>query len=109
MHSLQLTSAASIVLGKITNPECLASSQKRSWLNRHRYNTDVPMQKADILVLSSARGSGHMRASTALTQGVELLAPELSCLTVDFPREVSPTTEALLRQAYLESLKQGRC
>lgn len=63
------------------------------------------MQKADILVLSSAIGSGHMRASAALTQGVEQLAPELSCLTVDFPREVSPTTEALLRQAYLESLK----
>jgi processive 1,2-diacylglycerol beta-glucosyltransferase len=46
-----------------------------------------------------------MRASAALTQGVKLLAPELDCLTVDFPREVSPTTEALLRQAYLESLK----
>src|ERR687894_1176888 len=63
------------------------------------------MQKADILVLSSAIGSGHMRASAALTQGVKLLAPDLDCLTVDFPREVSPTTEALLRQAYLESLK----
>jgi processive 1,2-diacylglycerol beta-glucosyltransferase len=46
-----------------------------------------------------------MRASAALTQGVKLLAPEMDCLTVDFPREVSPTTEALLRQAYLESLK----
>jgi processive 1,2-diacylglycerol beta-glucosyltransferase len=46
-----------------------------------------------------------MRASAALTQGVELLAPELGCLTVDFPCEVSPTMEALLRQAYLESLK----
>jgi processive 1,2-diacylglycerol beta-glucosyltransferase len=46
-----------------------------------------------------------MRASAALTEGLELLAPELDCLTVDFPREVSPTTEALLRQAYLESLK----
>ena len=46
-----------------------------------------------------------MRASAALTEGVDLLAPELDCLTVDFPREVSPTTEALLRQAYLESLK----
>lgn len=46
-----------------------------------------------------------MRASAALTQGIKLLAPELYCLTVDFPREVSPTTEALLRQAYLESLK----
>ncbi len=87
------------------NPACLAPSQKRSWLNRHHYNTGVSMQKADILVLSSAIGSGHVRASAALTQGVELLAPELNCLTVDFPREVSPTTEALLRQAYLESLK----
>lgn len=46
-----------------------------------------------------------MRASAALTQGVKLLAPDLDYLTVDFPREVSPTTEALLRQAYLESLK----
>jgi processive 1,2-diacylglycerol beta-glucosyltransferase len=46
-----------------------------------------------------------MRASAALTKGVELLAPELECLTVDFPREVSAAMEALLRQAYLESLK----
>ncbi len=46
-----------------------------------------------------------MRASAALTKGVELLAPELECLTVDFPREVSPAMERLLRQAYLESLK----
>jgi processive 1,2-diacylglycerol beta-glucosyltransferase len=62
-------------------------------------------QKADILILSSAIGSGHMRASAALTEGVKLLAPELECLTVDFPREVSPAMEALLRRAYLESLK----
>src|SRR5918999_3488544 len=73
--------------------------------NRHRYNSGMPLQKADVLILSSAIGSGHMRASAALTKGVELLAPELDCLTVDFPREVSPTMEALLRQAYLESLK----
>src|ERR671916_3066399 len=74
-------------------------------VNRHRYNSGMPLQKADVLILSSAIGSGHMRASAALTKGVELLAPELECLTVDFPREVSPTMEALLRQAYLESLK----
>ena len=46
-----------------------------------------------------------MRASAALTRGLKLLAPELDCLTVDFPREVSPAMEALLRRAYLESLK----
>lgn len=74
-------------------------------LNRHRYNSGMPLQKADVLILSSGIGSGHMRASAALTKGVELLAPELECLTVDFPREVSPAIEALLRQAYLESLK----
>jgi processive 1,2-diacylglycerol beta-glucosyltransferase len=62
-------------------------------------------RRADILILSSAIGSGHMRASAALTKGVKLLAPELECLTVDFPREVSPAMEALLRRAYLESLK----
>jgi processive 1,2-diacylglycerol beta-glucosyltransferase len=73
--------------------------------NTYSYNVGVIAQKADILILSSTIGSGHMRASAALTQGVKLLAPELDCLTVDFPREVSPTTEALLRQAYLESLK----
>jgi processive 1,2-diacylglycerol beta-glucosyltransferase len=73
--------------------------------NTYSYNVGVTAQKADILILSSTIGSGHMRASAALTKGVKLLAPELDCLTVDFPREVSPTTEALLRQAYLESLK----
>lgn len=46
-----------------------------------------------------------MRASAALTRGIELLEPERECLTVDFPREVSPAMEALLRRAYLESLK----
>jgi processive 1,2-diacylglycerol beta-glucosyltransferase len=73
--------------------------------NTYSYNVGVTAQKADILILSSTIGSGHMRASAALTQGVKLLAPDLDCLTVDFPREVSPTTEALLRQAYLESGK----
>lgn len=63
------------------------------------------MQKADVLILSNAIGSGHMRASAALTQGIQLLAPERECLTIDFPREVSPAMEALLRRAYLESLK----
>jgi hypothetical protein len=65
----------------------------------------VASRKVDILILSSAIGSGHMRASVALTQGVALLEPERVCLTVDFPREVSPTMEALLRRVYLESLK----
>ena len=65
----------------------------------------MALQKADVLILSSAIGSGHMRASAALTKGIGSLAPGLDCLTVDFPREVSPIMEALLRQAYLESLK----
>src|SRR3954463_11568680 len=73
--------------------------------SRRRYNPHVDSQRADILILSSAIGSGHMRASAALTEGIKLLAPELECLTVDFPREVSPAMEALLRRAYLESLK----
>lgn len=62
-------------------------------------------RRSDILILSSAIGSGHMRASAALTRGIKLLDPERECLTVDFPREVSPAMEALLRRAYLESLK----
>lgn len=62
-------------------------------------------RKADILVLSSAIGSGHMRASAALGEGVKLLDPERRCLTVDFPHEVSPAMESLLRKVYLESLK----
>jgi processive 1,2-diacylglycerol beta-glucosyltransferase len=62
-------------------------------------------RRADVLILSSTIGSGHMRASAALTEGVTLLEPERECLTVDFPREVSPAMEAVLRRAYLESLK----
>jgi processive 1,2-diacylglycerol beta-glucosyltransferase len=62
-------------------------------------------RRSDILILSSAIGSGHMRASAALTRGIKLLDPERECLTVDFPREISPAMEALLRKAYLESLK----
>jgi processive 1,2-diacylglycerol beta-glucosyltransferase len=82
-----------------------AASHRATMLDRHHYNSAAALQKADVLILSSAIGSGHMRASSALTKGVELLAPELDCLTVNFSREVSPTMEALLRQAYLESLK----
>src|SRR5918997_5355681 len=60
---------------------------------------------ADVLILSSAIGSGHMRASAAVVRGVTLLDPERTCSIVDFPHEVSPGIERLLRDAYLESLK----
>ncbi|MDQ3863621.1 MAG: hypothetical protein M3317_09000 [Actinomycetota bacterium] len=60
---------------------------------------------ADVLILSSAIGSGHMRASAAVVRGVELLDPGRTCRVVDFPHEVSPGIERLLREAYLESLK----
>src|SRR5919107_499562 len=61
--------------------------------------------KADVLILSSAIGSGHMRASAAVVRGIALLDPEKNCSIVDFPHEVSPGIERLLRDAYLESLK----
>src|ERR687897_1037763 len=60
---------------------------------------------ADILILSSAIGSGHMRASAAVVRGVGLLDPEKRCSIVDFPHEVSPAVERLLRDAYLQALK----
>ena len=62
-------------------------------------------EKTDVLILSSAIGSGHMRASAALSRGIELVDSSRSCLTVDFPREVSPAVEHVLRTAYLEALK----
>jgi processive 1,2-diacylglycerol beta-glucosyltransferase len=62
-------------------------------------------QRADVLILSSAIGSGHMRASAAITRGMALVDPDLSCSIIDFPRTVSPGIEHLLRNAYLESLK----
>ena len=46
-----------------------------------------------------------MRASEALTQGIGLLDSGLRTSRVDFPREVSPMIEQLLRGAYLEALK----
>src|SRR5215210_8548670 len=61
--------------------------------------------RADILVLSSAIGSGHMRASAALVLGVGLVDPDRACSIVDFPHEVSPAVEDLIRRTYLESLK----
>jgi processive 1,2-diacylglycerol beta-glucosyltransferase len=60
---------------------------------------------ADVLILSSAIGSGHMRASAAVVRGVSLLDPEKRCSIVDFPHEVSPGVERLLRDAYLQALK----
>jgi processive 1,2-diacylglycerol beta-glucosyltransferase len=56
-------------------------------------------------VLSSAIGSGHMRASAALALGVAQVDPDRTCSIVDFPHEVSPAVEDLIRRSYLESLK----
>jgi hypothetical protein len=57
---------------------------------------------ADVLILSSPIGSGHMRASAAIVRGVSVLDPEKICSIVDFPHEVSPGLERLLRDAYLD-------
>lgn len=46
-----------------------------------------------------------MRASAALALGVSLTDPARTCSIVDFPHEVSPAIEDLLRRSYLESLK----
>src|SRR5215212_7829952 len=73
----------------------------------YKYNPTMASNEksADILILSSAIGSGHMRASAAVVRGVDLLDPEKSCSIVDFPHEVSPGVERLLRDAYLQALK----
>ena len=46
-----------------------------------------------------------MRASAALVLGVAACDPDRMCSIVDFPHEVSPAVEDLLRRTYLESLK----
>ena len=46
-----------------------------------------------------------MRASAALVLGVAASDPGKTCSVVDFPHEVSPAVEDLLRRTYLESLK----
>jgi processive 1,2-diacylglycerol beta-glucosyltransferase len=46
-----------------------------------------------------------MRASAALALGVGLVDPDRTCSIVDFPHEVSPAVEDLIRRTYLESLK----
>jgi processive 1,2-diacylglycerol beta-glucosyltransferase len=73
----------------------------------YQYNATMTSNEnnADVLILSSAIGSGHMRASAAVVRGVGLLDPAKSCSIVDFPHEVSPGVERLLRDAYLEALK----
>lgn len=43
-----------------------------------------------------------MRASAAIVRGVSVLDPEKICSIVDFPHEVSPGLERLLRDAYLD-------
>jgi processive 1,2-diacylglycerol beta-glucosyltransferase len=73
----------------------------------YQYNATMASNEnsADVLILSSAIGSGHMRASAAVVRGVDLLDPEKRCSIVDFPHEVSPGVERLLRDAYLQALK----
>ena len=46
-----------------------------------------------------------MRASAALALGVAEVDPDRTCSIVDFPHEVSPAVEDLIRRTYLESLK----
>jgi processive 1,2-diacylglycerol beta-glucosyltransferase len=46
-----------------------------------------------------------MRASAALALGVASIDPDRICSIVDFPHEVSPAVEDLIRRTYLESLK----
>src|SRR5919107_2344828 len=72
---------------------------------RYDFGMATSTSQADILVLSSAIGSGHMRASAALALGVGLVEPDRTCSIVDFPHEVSPAVEDLIRRTYLESLK----
>src|ERR671916_2401819 len=83
------------------------AAPKFGLVSRHQYNAPVGAKEhdADVLILSSAIGSGHMRASAAVVRGVALLDPERTCSIVDFPHEVSPGIERLLRDAYLESLR----
>src|SRR5215212_4041390 len=42
---------------------------------------------------------------TSPEHSVDILDPERTCLIVDFPHEVSPAVERLLRDAYLQALK----
>jgi processive 1,2-diacylglycerol beta-glucosyltransferase len=46
-----------------------------------------------------------MRASAALALGVASIDQDKICSIVDFPHEVSPAVEDLIRRTYLESLK----
>jgi processive 1,2-diacylglycerol beta-glucosyltransferase len=46
-----------------------------------------------------------MRASAALALGLASVDSERTCSIVDFPHEVSPAVEDLIRRSYLESLK----
>ncbi len=89
------------------DPDVILHELQLYRLCNHHYNALVVGEEytADILILSSAIGSGHMRASAAIVRGVALLDSESTCSIVDFPHEVSPSIERLLRTVYLESLK----
>src|SRR5919107_67656 len=85
----------------------LSSVRRSRTAVAYQYNATMTSNEnnADILILSSAIGSGHMRASAAVVRGVDILDPEKRCQVVDFPHEVSPGVERLLRDTYLEALK----
>src|SRR5687768_3352870 len=85
----------------------LSSVRRSRTAVAYQYNATMTSNEnnADSLILSSAIGSGHMRASAALVRGVDILDPEKRCQVVDFPPEVSPGVERLLRDTYLEALK----
>ena len=73
-------------------------------ISQFQYDASVGAKEhdADVLILSSAIGSGHMRARAAIVRGALLLDLEKICSIVDFPHEVSPGLEHLLCDAYLD-------
>ena len=73
-------------------------------ISQFQYDASVGAKEhdADVLILSSAIGSGHMRARAAIVRGALLLDLEKIYSIVDFPHEVSPGLEHLLCDAYLD-------
>ncbi|MGI9862033.1 glycosyltransferase [Moorella naiadis] len=56
--------------------------------------------KADVLILTSSYGGGHLQASRALMEGLQALAPDMSYAIVNFMAEVSPLANRLVEVSY---------
>jgi processive 1,2-diacylglycerol beta-glucosyltransferase len=67
----------------------------------------VPVQKesCDILILSASYGGGHNQVARALTQALQIQAPGIKIITIDYSDLLAPLFSRITQFGYTQSLR----